>query len=258
MYGVTNCLIANNTLIDQGSTPSVYPWIGVFASRTGKPSVNVIVRNNIANMFNLSHVGVTDDHNLSLSSKNNWSGSTGEIVVLDPTKVFVTYIPSQAKFDLRLATGSPAIGAGNPLSEPKFDILGNVRTTADDGAYAAFSHAPTGISKTVTTPQNVPYVFAASDFGFSDSNDSGPNTFTAIKITTLPGVGTLTDNGIAVKAGQFVSIADITKGKFVFTARNGPANYLFTFQVQDSGSTANGGANLDPTPKTMLIIVTPS
>ena len=32
----------------------------------------------------------------------------------------------------------------------------------------------------------------------------------AVKITTLPGAGTLTNNGVAVTAGQFVSVADIS------------------------------------------------
>ena len=37
-----------------------------------------------------------------------------------------------------------------------------------------------------------------------------------MKITTLPGVGTLADNGGAVTAGEFVRRADIT-GDLVYT-----------------------------------------
>ena len=70
-----------------------------------------------------------------------------------------------------------------------------------------------------------------------------------MKITTLPGAGTLSDNGVAVTAGQFVTVADITGGKLTFTpaANAQAAAYAsFTFQVQDDGGTANGGVDLDP------------
>ena len=39
------------------------------------------------------------------------------------------------------------------------------------------------------------------------------NALTAVKITTLPGAGSLTDNGVLVNAGDFVSAADIAGGK---------------------------------------------
>ena len=121
------------------------------------------------------------------------------------------------------------------------------------------TQAPLGTAKTVTTLENKPYTFATADFGFSDPHNMPANTFTAVKITTLPVVGTLKDNGVAVTAGKMVPVADITGGKLVFTPAtyaNGMAYASFTFQVQDNGSTANGGVNLDPNPKTMSINVT--
>ena len=90
--------------------------------------------------------------------------------------------------------------------------------------------------------------FTAADFGFSDPNDSPANALLAVKITTLPVAGSLTDNGSAVTAGQFVVGADITAGKLVFTPAanaNGTGYASFTFQVQDNGGTANGGVDLD-------------
>src|SRR5439155_151256 len=60
-------------------------------------------------------------------------------------------------------------------------------------------------------------------------------------------------------AGQFVSVADITAGRFVFTPApdaNGSAYASFTFQVQDNGGTANGGVDLDPTPRLLTVNVT--
>ena len=80
-----------------------------------------------------------------------------------------------------------------------------------------------------------------------------------MEISSLPTAGSLTDNGVAVGAGQFVSVADITGGLLKFTPAanaNGTAYATFTFQVRDNGGTANGGVDLDPSPKTITINVT--
>ncbi len=111
--------------------------------------------------------------------------------------------------------------------------------------------APVGTDNTITTDTN--YVFAKADFGFTDPNDAPPNNLAAVEITTLPGSGTLTDNGVAVTAGQFISVTDINAGNLVYAPVNGGSSTSFTFQVQDDGGTANGGVNTDPTPKTLTI-----
>ena len=77
--------------------------------------------------------------------------------------------------------------------------------------------APAGTNKTVSPNEDSAYTFTTADFGFSDVNDSPANNFLAVKITTLPGAGSLTDNGVAVTTGQFVSVTDITGNKLVFT-----------------------------------------
>jgi hypothetical protein len=122
------------------------------------------------------------------------------------------------------------------------------------------NQAPQGRANTVTTPTNTAYAFAPADFGFTDPNDTPPNNLQAVKITTLPGAGTLTDNGMPVSAGAYVSVSDINSGLLVFTpATNatGTPYTTFTFQVQDDGGTADGGADTDPTPRTMTIDVSP-
>jgi trimeric autotransporter adhesin len=116
--------------------------------------------------------------------------------------------------------------------------------------------APSGTSNTVTTNEDIAYTFTAADFGFSDAQG---NSFLAVKITTLPGAGTLTNNGVAVNTGDFVTKADIDAGllKFAPAANaNGTGYASFTFQVQDDGGTSNGGIDLDQTPNTMTVNVT--
>jgi hypothetical protein len=120
------------------------------------------------------------------------------------------------------------------------------------------NHAPVGTDATVSTPEGVAYRFTASDFGFSDPNDNPPNGFLAVKVTTLPEIGTLVDNGNVVAAGQLIPVSDIDSGLLQFVSVVGSAGdpyTSFTFQVEDDGGTANGGVNIDPVPKTMTIDV---
>ncbi len=118
--------------------------------------------------------------------------------------------------------------------------------------------APAGADSTVTINEDTSLVLMASQFGFSDVNDNPANTLAGVKITTLPGAGSLTLNGAAVIAGQFIGIAEINAGHLVFTPAanaNGDGYASLTFQVQDNGGTANGSVNLDATPNTLTINV---
>ncbi|NUQ63376.1 MAG: tandem-95 repeat protein, partial [Pirellulales bacterium] len=160
---------------------------------------------------------------------------------------------------------------------PAADFNGSDRFTykANDGTaesnvatvsltFTPVNDAPVGTGTTVTTLEDTPYIFAASDFGFTDPKDNGANALLSVKITTLPWAGTLalseSGSSMEVTAGQPISVADLTAGNLVFTPAlnaNGTGYTNFTFQVQDDGGTANGGLDLDPTPKTMTVNVTP-
>ena len=115
------------------------------------------------------------------------------------------------------------------------------------------SQAPTGLSNTVTLPSAGPYTIQVADFGFNDFNDSPPDPFIGVQIDTLPAWGRLALSRAPVKAGQFITAADLAAGKLVFTPPGGAqtSRAAFTFQVKDNGSTANGGVVLDPLPKTL-------
>jgi ELWxxDGT repeat protein len=119
----------------------------------------------------------------------------------------------------------------------------------------AVSDAPAG--KNTTVDYYPSYALRIADFGFSDlADDPAVNRFLAVKTTTLPTAGSLKNNGVAVTAGQFIPVSDITAGRLQYSY-SGSSNFYspfasFTFQVQDDGGTALGGADLDPTPKTIL------
>jgi hypothetical protein len=119
--------------------------------------------------------------------------------------------------------------------------------------------APSGADKTVSTDEDTAFMFAASDFGFSDTSDSPANALAAVKITTLPAAGSLTNNGTAVAAGDEVSKTALDAGKLVFTPAanaNGAGYASFNFKVRDDGGTGNGGVDLDPAANTITVDVT--
>ena len=116
--------------------------------------------------------------------------------------------------------------------------------------------APSGTDKTITTLEDIDYNFTAADFGFSDVLDG--NSLLNVKITTIPAAGSLMLSGAAVTAGQLITVASITNLVFTPAANaNGTGYASFAFQVQDNGGTANGGVDLDQSPNTITINVTP-
>ncbi len=169
---------------------------------------------------------------------------------------------------LQLAPATNAHGAG--YSSFTFKVQddggtanGGVNLDASDRTMTLdvtpVNDAPSGTDKTLTISEDTGLVFSASDFGFTDPDDSPANSLQAVKLTTLPASGTLTLNGSAVSVGQFVSVADINAGLLVFNPAandNGTAYATLGFQVQDTGGTANGGLNLDASTRTLTIDVT--
>ena len=70
-------------------------------------------------------------------------------------------------------------------------------------------NSPPSAPKTISMFEDVPYQFTQADFGFSDPNDVPSNGLAAIRLTSLPGVGTITDNGVAVSQGQLIPVTDL-------------------------------------------------
>lgn len=167
--------------------------------------------------------------------------------------------------------GSFALNAnGSYTFTPAADYTGTapvITYTVSDGKTSSSSNltitiapvndSPVGTSTAVTMPGDTSYTFSATDFGFSDANDTPANSFYSVTITSLPLKGSLTLNGVAVSAGQEVLVADLTKLKYAPAQYGSGANYAsFTFQVRDNGGTANGGVDLDPVARTFTFNVT--
>jgi hypothetical protein len=249
---------SNGAASGPAATPVAYGtpgWTPAPGHWTAKPTVDaiadqVINENAGAQTVNLSGISAGGaDQTLTVSAT-----SSNPALVPDPT---VTYSSPDATGTLAYAPAANQSGTATitvTLRNAGADTFSRTFTVS----VTAVNQAPAGANNTVTTPQDTPFDFPTAVFGFTDPNDTPPNHFLAVKITTLPGAGTLTDGGSAVSAGQFVNVADITAGKLVFTPAthaSGTPYTSFTFQVQDDGGTANGGVDLDPTPRTMTINV---
>ena len=160
-------------------------------------------------------------------------GSTGIITVADGTLLDYENTPSHA-VTVRVTD------SGGLTYDETFTInLTNV------------NEAPTGADATVTINEDISHTLTTANFGFSDV-DAG-DTMSAVRIDSLPSAGTLTLSGMAVTAGQVVTMADITAGNLVFMPAadaNGTGYANFTFSVRDSNNA------YDPTPNQLTFNVT--
>jgi len=198
---------------------------------------------------------------LNFSAQSGISGtydSGTHVLTLSGTASLSAYQAALRAVTFSSSSDNPTAG-GNSARTVSFAVSdGSSASSAVTSTVAvtAVNDPPSGANAAVTLNEGGSYALHASDFGFSDVDG---NALKAVEITTLPGAGSLTDNGVAVTAGQFVAVADLAGGKLVFTPAAGGfgAGYAhFTFQVQDDGGTANGGSDLDPMPRTLTFDVT--
>jgi VCBS repeat-containing protein len=151
----------------------------------------------------------------------------------------------EASFTFQVQDNGGTVNGGIDTDQTANTITFNVTSVND---------APAGTDSTISALG--PHTFIAADFGFTDPLDvgsaAGANSLLAVEITTLPTTGSLTLNGAAVSAGDFISATDIGNGLLLFTPSGNAAANL-TFQVQDDGGTANGGVDIDASPNTLTI-----
>ncbi|MCF6808651.1 cadherin-like domain-containing protein, partial [Thiotrichales bacterium 19S9-11] len=97
----------------------------------------------------------------------------------------------------------------------------------------AVNDEPTASDNTITTNEDTPYTFSASDFNFSDVDG---DSLASVEITSLETVGDLELNGTDVTTNQVIAVADITNGLLVFSPtldQNGAGFDTFEFSVND-------------------------
>jgi trimeric autotransporter adhesin len=158
---------------------------------------------------------------LIFATEMNWPAVTANQVVsvaninagnLKFTPVANANGAAYASFTFKVQDDGGTANSGVDLDTTARTMTVNVTSVND---------APVGTNNTVTTLEDTAYTFTAADFGFTDPSDAagaaGANALTAVKITALPGAGTLALSGVAVTANQVVSVANINSGNLKFT-----------------------------------------
>ncbi len=160
-----------------------------------------------------------------------------------------TFGAQYTSFTFRVQDDGGVFGGGVDLASVATSIGFDVLSVND---------APEGQDATVTTLEDdLGYVFAPSDFGFSDAADTPPNAFIGVQIVSLPDDALMTNNGFVVEAGQIVSMSNLVGGLLrVIPHPNFSGATTFRFAVQDDGGTALGASDLDVSPKVMTVAVT--
>jgi hypothetical protein len=136
-------------------------------------------------------------------------------------------------------TSSGQDGDATGIHQQRYDALGQIYGT---------NHAPTASDATLAAREDTAYTLSVSDFGFSDGSDG--DSLSAVIIATVPLLGTLTLDGVAVHAGDSIDAVDIAAGKLVYTPSidaTGDDFSSLTFRVVDDGGTASGGFDTSST-----------
>jgi hypothetical protein len=118
--GMKDSRIVNNTVIDLNQSSPGPPWIMVNPHKDGRPSENVVVRNNLATDFAVEGTNVVADHNVEFTS-----AGAAALFLAPP-------------FDLRLRPGTTAVNTGSKALAPPLDAEGVQRPQGagvDLGAY---------------------------------------------------------------------------------------------------------------------------
>jgi large repetitive protein len=114
---------------------------------------------------------------------------------------------------------------------------------------------PQGQFRTLSVFPATARTFTETDFAFSDPADRPRNALAAVQIMSLPTLGTLTINGVAVGYGTQASVADLRAGKLVYTPpANANVTTQFGFRLRDDGGTALGGSDLDFTTRQLTLV----
>ncbi|WP_175304539.1 tandem-95 repeat protein [Candidatus Nitrospira nitrificans] len=179
---------------------------------------------------------------------------SGTDVDTGDTKTYSLTDTAGGRFAINSSTGQITVANGSLLNyENAASHSVTVRVTDSGGLtydetftinLADMNEAPTGTDAAITIAEDSSYTLTTGNFGFSDV-DAG-DSLSAVRMDTIPTAGSLTLSGVAVTAGQVVSVVDLTAGNLVFTpsANATGAGYAnLTFSVRDANNAYDAAPN---------------
>ncbi|GJM29562.1 MAG: hypothetical protein DHS20C17_21970 [Cyclobacteriaceae bacterium] len=135
------------------------------------------------------------------------------------------------------------VGDGSDFSTSDYTLTINVTPVND---------APTGDDNTVSTNEDITYVFTAADFTLNYADTEG-DPFSEIRVTSLESVGSLLLGGSPVSLNQVITAAQISGGQLTFVPvanQSGSPYDNFDFEVGD-------GSDFSTSDYTLTVNVTP-
>ena len=183
-------------------------------------------------------VDTSDDYSVYTAPENTMlAASTTYAVVVEPATS-----GADVELGVTASDGEDAAGADGWTIQDAFDIeSGGNWSPASSGESLRLivqgtesNTAPTATPGSVTTLEDTPYTFDASDFNFSDTEN---DAFASVKITSVPATGTLAVDGSAITSGdtpRTVSKSDIDADRLTYTpVANAHGTVTFNFKVND-------------------------
>ncbi|MCF6768609.1 Ig-like domain-containing protein, partial [Thiotrichales bacterium 19S11-10] len=188
--------------------------------------------------FSASDFNFSDVDGDSLASVQITSLETVGDLKLNGTDVTLNQVIAVADITNGLLVFSSVLNA-NGASYDSFNFSVNDGTVDSLSSYTmtvdvtAVNDEPSASDNTITTNEDTPYTFSASDFNFTDVDG---DSLASVQITSLETVGDLKLNGTDVTLNQVIAVADITNGLLVFSSvlnANGSGYDSFNFSVND-------------------------
>ncbi|WP_291179347.1 Ig-like domain-containing protein [Gimesia sp.] len=214
----------------------------------------VFISEDIPYIFTAADFNYSDIDGDSLASVRISVLETVGSLQLSGVDVTLNQIISRADIDAGNLTFSPVTNAnGTAYDSFGFVVSDGILESPSASTMTidvtSVNDAPIASGNTVTTDEDTPYVFSASDFNFSDIDG---DSLASVRISVLETVGSLQLSGVDVTLNQIISRADIDAGNLTFipvTNANGTAYDSFGFVVSD-------GILESPSASTMTIDVT--
>ncbi|WP_428025593.1 Ig-like domain-containing protein [Arcobacter sp.] len=244
-FKVSETDIAGN---ETAQTDSTHYWHGAWSGINTESTDDFVMAGSGNDVINTDATLSGTNENGYVTSAND---DTNDKVVIDggDGNDTVTFGHNMADYTITTdANGNVIVTEGTSSDsdgDGKGDVteLRNVETVKfADGTYdvATGNFIPTAQDDSVSTLEDTALTLSVDDFGFSD-DDGG--SLSAVQITSLPVAGALTLNGIAVNAGDEISVDDINSGNLIFTpASNSDVDVSFDYKVSDGSSWSENSA----------------
>ncbi len=154
------------------------------------------------------------------------------IAAVDIGSGLLTFVPIADQYGSPYDSFDFEVGDGTNFSLVDYTLTINVTSVND---------LPSGDNNTVSTPEDITYVFAVADFTVNYSDPEG-DPFTEIRVTSLESVGSLELSGTPVILNQIITAGDIGSGLLTFVPvadQNGSPYDSFDFEVGDGDFSAS-------------------